>query len=30
MIEPFINPNVSLTQQMEYLSEYAHLALMLY
>jgi len=30
MIKPFVNPNVSLTQQMEYLSEYAHLALMLY
>jgi hypothetical protein len=30
MIEPFINSNLSLSQQLEYLAQYAHLALMLY
>jgi hypothetical protein len=30
MIEPFINPNLSLTEQMEYLAEYSHIALILY
>lgn len=30
MIQPFINASLSLTERMEYLSEYAHLALILY
>lgn len=30
MIEPFVNPSLSLTAQMEYLSEYSHLVFMLY
>jgi hypothetical protein len=30
MVEPFVNASLSLTEQMEYLSEYSHLALMLY
>jgi hypothetical protein len=30
MIEPFVNPNLSLFEQMRYLSEYSHIALVLY
>jgi hypothetical protein len=30
MIELFVNPTLSLTKQLEYLSQYAHLTLMLY
>jgi hypothetical protein len=30
MIEPFVNPNMSLFEQMRYLSEYSHIALVLY
>jgi hypothetical protein len=30
MIEPFVNPNMSLTQQFQHLSAYAHMALVLY
>jgi hypothetical protein len=30
MIEPFVNSNLSLTAQLEYLAQYAHLAFMLY
>ena len=30
MIEPFINPDLSLVEQMEHLSEYSHIALILY
>jgi hypothetical protein len=30
MIEPFVNPTLTLTKQLEYLSQYAHLTLMLY
>jgi hypothetical protein len=29
MIEPFVNPNLSLTQQFQHLSAYAHMALVL-
>jgi hypothetical protein len=30
MIEPFVNPSLTLTEQMEHLPQYAHLALILY
>ena len=30
MIEPFVNSDLSLSRQLEYLAQYAHLALMLY
>jgi len=30
MIEPFVNPNLSLVDQMQYLAEYSHIALVLY
>lgn len=30
MTQPFVNPDLSLAQQMAYLSEYAHIAFMLY
>ena len=30
VVEPFVNPNLSLVEQMQYLSEYSHIALVLY
>ena len=30
MIEPFVNPNLSLVDQIQYLAEYSHIALVLY